>query len=354
MKLIATAAGGLLVLLIAPLVVVLVAVTGSGTAGVVAGACATDTNLASILATIRAKESGGDYTAEAPGSTASGAYQFLDSTWDNYGGYAHAADAPPEIQDQKAAEMVRAVLLDHDGDVTVVPVVWYLGHVPAAGSTEWDTVPAPHAGNTKTPRQYQSEWLDEYARQQTSPTAGGCALAVPSFDGPLPDHLACGHLAWGGYPNGHIPEAAMRYRPHSGYLHPPASETFDALYAAAQQAGLDLRGWGYRPASAGGNTASRSCHGLGLAIDIETLVPGNGHKYETPDQALAGPEFTWLCNNVQRFGWITPRWAIPEGKQCGTVVGTGEGGNVGAHCCFLEPRHIEAAGTVTTHPDFTG
>ena len=51
------------------------------------------------------RESGGNYKAENPTSTASGAYQFVDGTWDNYGGYHHASDAPPHIQDQKAAQV---------------------------------------------------------------------------------------------------------------------------------------------------------------------------------------------------------------------------------------------------------
>jgi muramidase (phage lysozyme) len=51
------------------------------------------------------RESGGDYKAENPTSTASGKYQFVDGTWNGYGGYSHASDAPPEVQDAKACEV---------------------------------------------------------------------------------------------------------------------------------------------------------------------------------------------------------------------------------------------------------
>jgi hypothetical protein len=54
---------------------------------------------------IMERESGGSLGAENPGSSASGKWQFLDSTWKNYGGYAHASDAPESVQDSRAREL---------------------------------------------------------------------------------------------------------------------------------------------------------------------------------------------------------------------------------------------------------
>ncbi len=55
---------------------------------------------------IIARESGGDPTVyNTSGSGASGLYQFMPGTWDGYGGYENAADAPPEVQQQKFNEV---------------------------------------------------------------------------------------------------------------------------------------------------------------------------------------------------------------------------------------------------------
>lgn len=48
------------------------------------------------------RESGGNIRAQNPTSTASGKWQFLDSTWGGYGGYASAYLAPESVQDAKA------------------------------------------------------------------------------------------------------------------------------------------------------------------------------------------------------------------------------------------------------------
>lgn len=58
--------------------------------------------LPAIMLRIKTCESGGNYEAQNKRSTASGAFQFLDSTWAGYGGYAKARLAPPRIQDEFA------------------------------------------------------------------------------------------------------------------------------------------------------------------------------------------------------------------------------------------------------------
>ena len=115
------------------------------------------------LATIRAMESGGNYTATNPTSSASGAYQFLDSTWGGFGGYARAKDAPPAVQDQKAALMVMAIQKRFGPDPKWIPASWYVG-MRGAATIDWNTVAAPEAGNKSTVAQYVQKWLATYQR----------------------------------------------------------------------------------------------------------------------------------------------------------------------------------------------
>lgn len=58
-------------------------------------------NLSGIAACIAKYESGGNPTAENPNSSASGLYQFIDGTWNNYGGYSRAMYAPVSVQTEK-------------------------------------------------------------------------------------------------------------------------------------------------------------------------------------------------------------------------------------------------------------
>lgn len=292
--------------------------TSSGCATVTAG-----TDTAVILATIRTIESGNDYTARAKGSSASGAYQFVDGTWAGYGGYPAAWQAPPDVQDAKATEMVTAILAAHAGDVAVVAVVWYLGHLPQGA--EWDTVPVPAAGNTLTPRQYQTKWLAEYDKQRSGTAASDDGGAAAGCDGAylIPDgvtRLSARQISWGGYQNGRIPLDAMRYSAHSGYMYPPASIAYDAMAQAAGGDGLNIDGWAYRSyedqaaLDQGDNpiatAAGSSNHGWGLAVDIDTLVAGAVGPHHPGYQRA---EYRWLQQHAHRWGFCHPDWAQPSG-----------------------------------------
>jgi hypothetical protein len=109
--------------------------------------------LPTILATIRQTESGGNYTAQAKGATASGAYQYLDSTWAGYGGFTRAKDAPPEVQDARAAEDVRRILAANNGSAAAVFASWYWP-ISLRDPSQLDIVPMPGAGNKHTVRSY--------------------------------------------------------------------------------------------------------------------------------------------------------------------------------------------------------
>jgi hypothetical protein len=115
-----------------------------------------------IRATIRHYESGGRYDLRPNAGGASGAYQFIDKTWDGFGGYRSAYLAPPAVQDAAADRLINEVL-GGTNDVTRVHLGWYLPAVfrnPAL----LDVVPNPEVGNRFTPRQYQQMWMATYAK----------------------------------------------------------------------------------------------------------------------------------------------------------------------------------------------
>jgi hypothetical protein len=132
-----------------------------------------DAEVDKILATIRQRESGGNYTAQTPKGSASGAYQFINSTWKGltkqYGigtEYGSAKDAPPEIQDAVASAYVKDILKKNNGDVSKVPLVWYTGNAQGQMSAA-----ALATNGGLTPEAYQAKWLASYNSQGGSQVA---------------------------------------------------------------------------------------------------------------------------------------------------------------------------------------
>jgi hypothetical protein len=130
-----------------------------------------------ILETIRKRESGGNYQAQAKGSSASGAYQFIDSTWQamtKKAGigqeYKSAKLAPKEIQDAIAKTYVEDILKQSGGDVSKVPLAWYTGNIQGKISQQ-----ALAANNGLTPEMYQQKWMADFNKQ-----GGAANIAGPS------------------------------------------------------------------------------------------------------------------------------------------------------------------------------
>lgn len=142
-----------------------------------------------ILSTIKGKESGGRYGvtsfAEGRGSTASGGYQFTDSTWRRYASkygvdvqqFPRAKDAPPEVQDAVARAAVKEILVQVKGDVSKVPLVWYTGNPQGRMSEN-----ALRVNRGLTGEQYQADWMKRFNNNVANMGLAGGAAAATQVD----------------------------------------------------------------------------------------------------------------------------------------------------------------------------
>lgn len=274
-------------------------------------ATAATADVDAIAATIRDRESGGDYQARADGSTASGAYQFTDATWAGYHGYPHAWRAPPAVQDAKATEHINGILAANRGDTGAVPVVWYLGYLPSADDPAWDTIPSPGAGNRLTPRQYQAAWLDTYADE-----AGSSATASSQVSPAIA--VGCGPVTLEGPSDrpGDVSLTTVEGIAVNNEIAPQVQQ----LVQAARHSGYELTGTGYRSAQRQIELRRQNCgtsryaiyempssrcepptarpgnsmHELGLAIDFSC----NGTLVRSRTSAC----YQWLADHAPTFG----------------------------------------------------
>lgn len=139
--------------------------------------------LPAILATLRKRESGGNYTIRNPGASASGAYQFIDPTWRNlthkYGigvEYPSAYMAPPSIQDEVAKRQVSGLLSQGYGPAEVAKT-WYTGNPQGLMSAK-----AVAANNGLTADQYAANFLRDLGKISGQPMdTSPAAMAPPGF-----------------------------------------------------------------------------------------------------------------------------------------------------------------------------
>lgn len=148
-----------------------------------------------VLRTLRIVESGENYQSQSKSSTASGAYQFINKTWNgykdiwkSYGDFSGGAYlAPASVQDMVAKKKVEDILAGNS--VEVVGPTWMTGHVPIGG--EWDAPGGKigaKVGSNPTPRQYQAKWMKIYnflvstTPQQTYNSGGPAQASYGSAD----------------------------------------------------------------------------------------------------------------------------------------------------------------------------
>ena len=78
----------------------------------------------------------GNYTAKNPNGSASGAYGYIDSTWNHHRGYPRAMDAPPEVQDERMKQDLTQSLSRFGGDPFKVVANHYYPKY-ASDPTKW-------------------------------------------------------------------------------------------------------------------------------------------------------------------------------------------------------------------------
>lgn len=260
-------------------------------------ACLQPFDIDAALATVRRLESGNDY-AESHRSRAvggptgsgwpSGAYQYLRSSWDQFGGFDEAFQAPPSVQDARARADVAAII-DEYGDPAWIPLSWYVGPAGAKaiadGHRDPTVVPNPEH-NSISPADYQERWLEHYTT---------VALPASGVQPAVCPHGAAAVVAWAEtqlgapyagtdccrfgtpWPGGTI---TSYHDPDRSYTFPDGTVTYDcsgfvvAAYLAAS--GVDLRQWGLY-----GSQAMGSSNDL-TDVAVGDLLPGDLVVY-SPD-----------------------------------------------------------------------
>lgn len=246
------------------------------------------------------ESSGGDYKAVNKHSNAGGAYQFLPDTWDNYGGYRYAHQAPKEVQDRKAREHIQQILSDYDNNLRAIPGVWYSPAIWRSG--DLDRRP-DGKGNKYTVLAYINMWVEAYHNFPPTPgwspnpvaqnigdarvgsAKGSRVLATRTNTGPRNDGGTYAQIIewWGPPCEGDFSRVIL----HGGKPYTVRTGILDAVKALNNA----LRMYDYKSTDSGGgsydcrrnvnNQKLWSFHSLGTALDINPTRNPNARTFKS-------------------------------------------------------------------------
>ena len=241
---------------------------------------------AQVLDTIKSVESGGDYGTpnKAGASSASGAYQFIDSTWENltkkYGigeEYPRAMYAPPQIQDAVAAKYVEEILSQNNNDVSKVPLVWYTGNPQGKMSGE-----ALSSNKGQQAQTYQKKWINTFSKisGQEKDDASAPQGTIVEKEGATTNSYG------GGIQEKQDELAGVRKLPLSGRL----KSVLDQAAAAAGVEAVVYSG-GQAPKGSGGARTGSTRHDNGNAADLYLMKDGRKLADTNPEDRAIMAKF---------------------------------------------------------------
>lgn len=225
-----------------------------------------ETEIDAFLYAMRMVESNNNYKANSGVSSASGAYQYIASTWNNYQGYRTAAQAPPAVQDARAREDFQRDFNKYQDWEKVAAAHLYPAW--ANDKSKWNQ--APGRGNPSV-REYVNRVMKHFNSAKSSGNSGSNPDgSIPFTGGPAADKD--GSITFTGGPAGSsgtekvaAPLASMRITSPFGYrIHPISGGK--KLHAGADLAGAT--GTKVMASASGKVTRASPFSGYGNCIDI--------------------------------------------------------------------------------------
>lgn len=145
---------------------------GSAPAGptVVAPSGSVEEQAEAFLAALRQHESG-NRNVNSSVSSASGFYQYIDSTWGSYGGYRRAHEAPFEVQHERAKQDALAAFERYGNWADVAMAHFYPKF--AGNRSMWHYVPGEENGKAFPGNPTGSEYVDSVLSKMKGYDNGG-------------------------------------------------------------------------------------------------------------------------------------------------------------------------------------